>query len=630
MRSKQKNRTKRSSENKTGIFILIVSLIIILPLSYSTNTLDPTIPIRILILNIVLLVLLISLIIDILKGRQNFSFLKFLIYPVFAIYLLISLFSLTQAVNVSIGYYDLSKTFLSIILLIIATYYFRETKDFKNILSKAIVINLSISVSLGIYQYIIYASDKSGAELFEALYEIKGLMAHKNLFASSLFLLLPFSIYGVFYFKKWWLFLSIYSALLSLILIVLLQTRSVWIALFLFSVTSSILLVLYRKKTGLNFEKARKKKIYVFAFLFIVVFSGVMLYKLPDTRYLVAYKINSIIDINSYHNQGRLNLWESTFTMSKENIFFGVGVGNWRIQFPRYFVENHNDIYKNWAQPHNDFLWILSEKGIVGLMVYLFLFTLIISYGYKITRNSQKPDELIFVILLISMICGFVALSMLTFPYDRINHQIILILVFSSIIAVYSKYSISTPTNRLSPLTKVFILLIGFGLILNLYMNAKIYQSEGYVKKTLDAIEKQEMEKVIEYTTKAYNAFFTLDYFSIPLLRYRGTAYLLLKQKTKAKNDFLVALNDHPFNLSTYNNLSVLFGQQKNFPKAIYYSKKSLFYFPNYDKGIKNLSRSYYLSKNYTDAYLIFLRFNTKIKDKQYQKYKKDLELILN
>ena len=349
-----KKRKHKSPEKNQGIYILFISLIVILPFSYSTKTFDTTSAIRILILNISLIVLLISLTLDVLKGRQNFNFLKFLIYPVFTIYLIISFLSLTQAVNLSVACYDLSKTFMSLILLIIATYYFQKTKNFEILLSKAVVINLSISVSIGISQYIIHASNKSGAELFEALYEVTGLMASKNHYASSLFLLFPFSLYGVFYLKKWWLLLSIYSTLTSVVLIFILQTRSVWIGTVIFLLISAILLLFTRRNIGLKIVKVKKKMVIILIILFGIMLIISLLYKSTDIINLAEYKFQTIFDINSTHNQGRINIWESTVEMSSENFLLGVGAGNWRINMPRYFSDKHRDDYKNWVQPHND------------------------------------------------------------------------------------------------------------------------------------------------------------------------------------------------------------------------------------------------------------------------------------
>jgi len=621
---------KKTSENNQSVYLLVISLMIILPFTYTKTTLDTTLAIKTIVLNISLLILFIIFYFEVIKRNQDLKFLQLMIFPIFLAYFTISILSLTNAINLSIGYHDLIKTFLSLVLLIIATYFFQKNNDFKTILSKASVLTLAISTSFGIYQYYMYAYGKSEEELFEALYMVKGIMAHKNLYAISLFMLLPFSIFGCLQFKKWWFIISLYAFAISLIMITLLQTRSVWIATALFVLVSGILIVLIRRKIGFDFSKLRIKKAYYLVFFIIVILISVIIYKSPSFRNLIVYKALSVLDIKSDNNQGRLDIWESTIEMSKENIILGVGAGNWRIHFPKYYSDKQGDKYKNWVQPHNDFLWILSEKGIFGLLTHLLIYIFAIVYCIRILIKSNRQDELIFTLLMMSMIISYIILSLFTFPYKRINHQIILMMIFSAIIVDYSKYSI-LPNKKLNiHLVKNILLLIGFGISFTLYANIKVYQSQTFVKKALDAISINNHNKVIEYTTKAYNPFYTLDYYSTPILKNRGTAYSMLKQNNKANNDILKALDDNPNNLGTLNDAAAFFARQKNYVKAIFYYNKTLLLFPNYEVGIKNLTLSYYYNNDYKNAYLTILRTSTKNQDQQYLDFLNKLKVKIN
>ena len=105
-----------------------------------------------------------------------------------------------------------------------------------------------MATALGLYQYIKLTNGDTGREFFLALYQIRGLMAHKNQFAISLFLMLPFSIYGAFELKKRWKYVSIASVTILLISFVFIQTRSVWIAFIAFIISFGLTYIFHNKK----------------------------------------------------------------------------------------------------------------------------------------------------------------------------------------------------------------------------------------------------------------------------------------------------------------------------------------------------------------------------------------------
>lgn len=117
--------------------------------------------------------------------------------------------------------------------------------------------------------------------------------------------------------------------------------------------------------------------------------------------------------------------------VSKDNLVFGVGAGNWKISVIPYYTINHQSEYKNWRRPHNDLLWVLSEKGILGLVLYLLLFLIIVFYGLKILQKEKEKERLLITMLLTSGISGYLVVALFTFPLERVNHQIFLILMMA-------------------------------------------------------------------------------------------------------------------------------------------------------------------------------------------------------
>ena len=81
----------------------------------------------------------------------------------------------------------------------------------------------------------------------------------------------------------------------------------------------------------------------------------------------------------------RLELWTRTIQLIKEKPLFGHGLSDWKIEMLKYgnkglVSEDNNTFYQ---RPHNDFLWIMSETGIIGILLYVAVFIICSSVYYK-------------------------------------------------------------------------------------------------------------------------------------------------------------------------------------------------------------------------------------------------------
>ena len=83
----------------------------------------------------------------------------------------------------------------------------------------------------------------------------------------------------------------------------------------------------------------------------------------------------------------RQQVWQDTLQMVKVSPVGGVGLGNWKIEFPKYY-RSVEDASRQVVRPHNDFLWILAEVGVIALLIYLTLIT--IQFKYLIQSLFSK------------------------------------------------------------------------------------------------------------------------------------------------------------------------------------------------------------------------------------------------
>jgi len=87
----------------------------------------------------------------------------------------------------------------------------------------------------------------------------------------------------------------------------------------------------------------------------------------------------SISDFSEMSNKGRIQIWTETAVSIKDNLFFGIGFGN----FPLLLGENISTLKKG-SSAHCIYLDIMAETGIFGLAVFLLLLLEILRTSYKL------------------------------------------------------------------------------------------------------------------------------------------------------------------------------------------------------------------------------------------------------
>jgi|GEM_PF-879423 len=87
----------------------------------------------------------------------------------------------------------------------------------------------------------------------------------------------------------------------------------------------------------------------------------------------------SISDFSETSNKGRFQIWAETITSVKDNLFFGIGFGN----FPLILGENISALKKG-SSAHCIYLDIMAETGIFGLALFLLLLLEILRTSYNL------------------------------------------------------------------------------------------------------------------------------------------------------------------------------------------------------------------------------------------------------
>jgi len=343
------------------------------------------------------------------------------------------------------------------------------------------------------------------------------------------------------------------------------------------------------------------------------------------SNFIESYKIKIVSTLNykNYKNEysqtikERIIIWDKTIQMIIDNPVIGIGAGNWKINFPAYGIENQRAAQGivHFQRPHNDFLWVLSENGIFGLISYLSIFGFLLYYTLKITLSKVKTADKLLVILMFFGLTGFMVISFFSFPKERIFHMI-LFLTMSAIVIV--KYNALFPKSRdeacLVSTSKYnrFLMLLTLAITsFSAYIATTRIYGEYHTKKAFEARSLNNWSLMIKEIDKAQSNFYTLDPMGTPILWYKGIAYFNLNNITEALNNFNLASHVHPYHIHVLNNIATCHELSGFHEQAIKYYQIALSISPVFEESILNLTAVYFNQGKVDDAYKVLRQWDT-------------------
>lgn len=591
----KKNNISDKQNNWFGVIYIV--FIGVLPLIFTNKLVDGGLLSRQMALAGINTLLAISILIAKFNHKINFGFINSVPYIVIIAFLLIQLLTYFQ-VNVYSEYWQtISKYSLGIGYLTLTAALLRSGFLKKEQIFIGISILSAIAILIGFSQL---ANWNSKIDFRDNIYEIKSNFGNKNLFSSVLFfgILSNLALFIDGKYKKAMMILG----LLSIIILLIIQTRIVLIALIIF-----LIIYVFFTSKAINFSSKTIK----WGIPSIVLIILIALFS--NQSYM-----ENLTDSRSYRE--RLQVWKNSVEMIKEHPLTGVGAGHWQFQFSKYGIGDFENpaIAKSlttFQRPHNDFLWIGGESGIPGLVAYLAIFISLLIVILK--QIKQKPEDTVLAIVL-ALIPSYMIIAAADFPLERIEHQILLFSFISIPIAKLSPYR---RTKKWAPSIVVMtISLLSLPFIYN--------RIEGEIlTKRLYALQKNtQWPAMLKASEEAQSNAYQIDAKSIPLNYYGGIAAYSSGDIEKAKLKFESALEMSPYNIHTLNNLGSCLNRLGENEKAMELFDLALEISPEFEDAILNKCVIYYNQKKIEDAYYAISSIDIHTTNKSYPQF---LEIIL-
>lgn len=637
--NKQPIRTLSGQIPDLLLWVFALSAIVIIPVAYNTNAIDVTLMPRFVVITVLLLLFFIFFLVQPRYNLPNTGLLRRWAVLFWIMFITASIVSLTASFNPTEGLFDILKISVGLLFIILTSSILINTGNLKPFIVAAALI-ATIYLGVGFYQYFTYAFRHSD---INSLYKVVGIWSHKNVLSSGLFLMVPLILYGIFTVKR--PLQIIFAILLFMILTMLfiLQTRSVWVALGINMVISSILIFIFRK--GILIQSFKPK---FYRSLILISCSLILGFAFAGfiTNYSIKHPLHhgmksnglksaelneidkraaSIFSEDDANRNQRIAIWKMTAKMIREHPVIGVGAGNWKIVIPDYYETGYNRTwYNNWRNPHNDFIWTMAEKGILGFIAFTGFFLFLLLYTLKLLIKDIDPKLKIFSILAISGIAGYSADSLFSFPLERIELQTLMMFYASAILWLYSvnfplKESIKNQRAKLFTVISILFLIVAL-------ICGRIWvKEEVYTKMAFTALGQHDWQSMTELIDEASTSIDQLDPRNASILWFRGKANLELNKTEEAKDDFDKALAQNPNSIMVLTDLGVLYGRQGNYQQAIDMFNKALKIYPNYTDALSNLGMTYYLIGRYQDA--LNCLYNCK-RDKPNPQLDQQIELV--
>ena len=299
---------------------------------------------------------------------------------------------------------------------------------------------------------------------------IKGNASNKNIWAASMAIKLPFSLYMVYILESKWKYFFMAIVMMAVMSIVIMSTRSTYVSTFSYAVFFIILCVIEIVRKQINYLTIFKLLIPMIIGVVFAIFAIKTVNTQFDKKNQGGYAaLGSRVNSINLEGSGRKNYWLASIDYIKKHKIVGAGFGNWKIAVIPYEREILDDNILSY-HIHNDFLEMGAETGIIGFILYvgLFIWTFVLFCKNYFSKELSDTRFLHFFALL--SLVGYGIDACLNFPMERPITQILFAFCCAINLSVYLESrkkkedktyaTVATKSFLFSEITTIAIVLI--------------------------------------------------------------------------------------------------------------------------------------------------------------------------
>jgi len=400
--------------------------------------------------------------------------------------------------------------------------------------------------------------------------------------------------------------LGLASLLTAVVFLAYTQTRSAWLALI--AVLAALCVVPILPPFSSSLRKGLTKRRLVYALAALVLFSagiGGLAYTgvLPVEK--MTGRFATLTNLKSRTVSLRLIWWKNAAVMVKDNLLWGVGLGNFKIEYPLY----HRAAELDWTfsdesqltRVHNDHLQLLAEIGVLGFCVYAGVFFTFFYIFWKVCSDADGPGRLraLFIALGVMSYLVFAAFS---FPMERALPPIYLFTFFGLMGFLYAnrvKKEVRVTAGGLQVCMRAGTAAV---LVLFLAMSVlflrKVILSDKYFVHATNLMGRGNIQTVNHLLEKS-KIFYEWNLYISTFLARNYTAQGKYREALK---EYRQSLSVHPNNINTMLNMGHCYLNLKDYDRAEECFNRFKEITPGSPKVHNNLGVVYFMKKDYVRA----------------------------
>jgi O-antigen ligase len=499
--------------------------------------------------------------------------------------------TLPFALNASAGFTDSFKAFGCLVFLGLLCAWLPALPDWRERLLQAVVCGAAVSAGLGWYEFATRLGFTLPSREVVSV-SVLGGMSNVNLYAGFLALALPFCLCAVFLLRGWWRGISMLVALAVLAMLVVLQTRSAYLGVAGGALVAWLLAVGFAPKLGIA-PRLR----WALAAGGILAAAGVAAFIVfaPETN-PVAARLRSFFAGGADTAFGaRLMAWKITLQMMADHFPWGVGTGNFTVRLDEYF--NKGTDFRgegtNWIHPHNDYLAVLVDLGLPGILAFAGIFLFAAWNCLRVLlRGSSRVDAWLAVGVLAAL-TAYLLDSAFNFPLARVNHQVYLAAYLAVSVLLVSNPRTEAPSRKQLAATRWVLWAVLGGLILGIVYSRAAIRQEFNVLLAMESANLGKWNASLIFSRRASTPWKTLDPLATPTAWHEAKALSNLGLADEILPALERAYAHNPNRIHIINDLGSEYAIAGRYDEAIKLLSKTVERYPNQVDSAENLAQCY-------------------------------------
>lgn len=346
------------------------------------------------------LILIVFRMIDLLRNKRIVNKIDYSLLISGSLFLLLSLLSLSNAINLLHGIYELIRAVIVFFIFIYISHYV-DTENRLKMTIALLLCGAAVQIGFGMGQWIFERNlglPFFGEMMFpdswveESFIRVGGLLGHPNAFATYLTMVLPFCLFFLVNAqRKTTRVASFVLFCLGCIVLLATKSRGAWLG-FGISALCAFILFIFR---------AKRVHIRRFGVITVVIISllvgGTVSHDVIKKRFFIDDKGSAA---------SRIPMMMDALEVIKNNPLIGIGLNNYVLAISKYDITG---IHKGFVQPvHNLFLLIAAETGIMSFFVFILFWAIILRKVYMLSKINNIKTFVLALSLFISIISFFI------------------------------------------------------------------------------------------------------------------------------------------------------------------------------------------------------------------------------